>query len=648
VGAHKVSFPNLFADLCRLLPEDTAQRLGQLYQDPRQTTKEQMLAVLEAFPSGRTVVLLDNFEDFVGTETFALTDGELDEALRTVLSAPQHGLKVILTTRVAPRELLLVQPGLQRRLDLDEGLASPHAESILRAMDPDGKLGLEAAPDALLAEARERTRGYPRALEALVAILAADRDTSLPELLAEAGGLLPENVVEALVGEAFNRLDPLAQQVMQALAILGVPVPPVAVDYLLQPYRVAIDSAAVLGRLVNMQFVRRDAGRYYLHQVDREYALGHLPHGQPADRDATDPPFTCYGLRHRGADYFRQTRKPRAAWQQLDDLAPQLAEFGLRCQGDDYNTAAAVLLDIDFDYLLLWGHYRLMVELHQQLQGKLTNPDLKQDSTGNLGSALFRMGRYPDAMQCYEEALALARLREDRQGEARWLGNLGLCYADLGEVRRAIDHHEQALTIDRDLGDRRGEATRLGNLGDGYADREAWEQAIQRYDEAIRIADEIGLVPSQSEARYGLATARLFLGELSAAREVAEAAHTYDYPPKNAELSVTLGAVLLRQGHDERAGLAFTKAVAQADTLLEQTSDNYRALDSKALALCGLALLDDGAWVSETIAVVQAARAISRDAGVVRRVLRLFDTLAAMDRTGILVPVRAIAASENR
>ena len=49
--------------------------------------------------------------------------------------------------------------------------------------------------------------GYPRALEALAAILAADRGTTLPELLAETAGL-PGNVVEALVGEAFSRLRP--------------------------------------------------------------------------------------------------------------------------------------------------------------------------------------------------------------------------------------------------------------------------------------------------------------------------------------------------------------------------------------------------------------------------------------------------------
>jgi len=79
-----------------------------------------------------------------------------------------------------------LQPGRQTRIDLDDGLASPYAENILREMDADGKVGLRDAPDALLYEARQRTRGYPRALEALFAILSADRDTTLREILDEA------------------------------------------------------------------------------------------------------------------------------------------------------------------------------------------------------------------------------------------------------------------------------------------------------------------------------------------------------------------------------------------------------------------------------------------------------------------------------
>ena len=93
-----------------------------------------------------------------------------------------------------------------------------------------------------------------------------------------------------LVGEAFSRLDLTAQRVMQALAIYRYPVPPAAVDYLLQPYVPGIDSGRVLSRLVNMQFVRRDAGRYYLHQVDRDYALSRIAEGDPADREREAPP----------------------------------------------------------------------------------------------------------------------------------------------------------------------------------------------------------------------------------------------------------------------------------------------------------------------------------------------------------------------
>jgi TIR domain-containing protein/AAA domain-containing protein len=134
-GAHPVSFPNLFDDLCRLLPLDAAEGLRQRYRDPHQTPTMLMRVLLDAFPSGRVVVLLDNAEDVIdaGSADFVITDAALDEALRALLAAPAHGVKVILTTRVAPRGLLLAHPERQRRLDLDEGLGYPYAEQVLRA-----------------------------------------------------------------------------------------------------------------------------------------------------------------------------------------------------------------------------------------------------------------------------------------------------------------------------------------------------------------------------------------------------------------------------------------------------------------------------------------------------------------------------------
>ena len=121
-GIHPVSFANLFADLTRLLPDTEAERLQQLYRDPQQPPGQLMRTVLEAFPGGCSIVLLDNLEDLIDPATLKLNDAGLDTALGELLAAPEHGVKVIATTRLVPRELLVRHPGRSKRLDLDEGL----------------------------------------------------------------------------------------------------------------------------------------------------------------------------------------------------------------------------------------------------------------------------------------------------------------------------------------------------------------------------------------------------------------------------------------------------------------------------------------------------------------------------------------------
>jgi tetratricopeptide (TPR) repeat protein len=727
-GAHPVNFPNLFDDLCRLLPDEAAGRLRQAYREPHHSPTELMRSLLDALPSGRVVVLLDNFEDVIDSNSadLGLTDPVLDEALRALLAAPPHAVKVIVTTRVAPRELLLDHPERQRPLDLDEGLASPYAERVLRARDPDGLLGLKTAPDELLGLARERTRGYPRALELLAAILAADRGTTLPELLDQTAGL-PGNVVQALVGEAFSRLDPLAQQVMQALAVYPVPVPPVAVDFLLQPYQSAIDAVPVLGRLVNMQFVRREAGRYYLHQVDRDYALARLPGGEPADRDADPRPFTRQALWHRAADYFEQTRSPREDWKTFDDLGPQLAEFELRYQGGDYDTAAQVLLGIDFDYLIQWGHYRLTAGLHERLQGHLDDPWTNADSKNTLGTSYHLLGQFTRSIELSDQVLAIVRETGDRQGEARCLSNLANSYAELGQTPRATGLYEQALAIARETGDRESEAAVLGNLamnyaalgqftwsielfdqvlvtaretgdrqsethclgnlgevygalgqtaraiglfeqaldiagqigyrlaeatylaylGEAYGDLGSWDQGARYSREAIDIADAIGSAQAQSEARRILARIQLLAGDLAAARQAITAARDHDYPADRARLSLLSGIIWLRQDQPAAAAEEFQASITQAVQQLEQASADYAALDTKALALCGLALTTEPGKAAEACTVFRAARSVTSADGIVRRTLALFDAQAAADQGGILAGTRQAAASAD-
>jgi len=489
-GVHKVEYPTLVADLPRLLSADAAQRLQRSYEDPHRTPAEMMLAVLEAFPAGEpVVVLLDNLESVMDTERETLTEQALHQALSTVLTAPAHAVTVIATTRVMPTVLLKVEPALQRQLRLEEGLGSPDAQIVLRALDDDGRLGLRDAPDELLDGLRRHTRGFPRALEAVKAILDGDETLTPRDLLDHTRHLSEDQVVQVLVGEAYERLDGSAQQAMQALSVYPAPVSAVGVDFLLRPVNPTTDAAPILTRLVRRQLVRFQDRRYYLHPVDRDYARSQLPPGSPGDPPAA---FTLTGLQARAADYYAQIRTPRESWRTLEDVRPQLAEFELRCDTGDYDTAATVLRDIDFEYLQVWGHYRTLIDLHERINGQLTDPTLNAIHLGGLASSHLRLGHYRQAIDLFTQGLAIFRDIGDRGSDGPTLSNLGLCHWHLGDYRQAIDLYTQALAIARDIGDSPVEGSTLNNLGSCYWSLGDYRQAIDLYTQALAISRAIG------------------------------------------------------------------------------------------------------------------------------------------------------------
>jgi tetratricopeptide (TPR) repeat protein len=267
---------------------------------------------------------------------------------------------------------------------------------------------------------------------------------------------------------------------------------------------------------------------------------------------------------------------------------------------------------------------------------------------GNLGLCYADLGQIHEAIKHYGQALVIAQDIGDRKGEANHLGNLGLCYAALGQIHEAIDHHGQALVIARDIGDRKGEAIHLGALGDAFADQSNWRQAIQIYQQAILIADQIGFVEVQSGCRLGLAAAYLAVNNILAAQNTAEAAREHDYPPRRPDVWLMLGMVGLRQS-DHTASQAFMQAVTEAETRIQHTPEDYRTLDIKALALCGLALLEDSDRLTKAAETFETARTIANTCGIVHRVRRLFDAIAAEDKTDILTPIReAVMGKKNQ
>ncbi len=84
----------------------------------------------------------------------------------------------------------------------------------------------------------------------------------------------------------------------------------------------------------------------------------------------------------------------------------------------------------------------------------------------------------------------LAGMDSDLTGKL--LGTVGLAHQRLGEVEKAIGYQEQALAISREIDDRQGEGTRLGNLSIGYARLGEVEKAIGYLEQAMAIGEQIG------------------------------------------------------------------------------------------------------------------------------------------------------------
>jgi tetratricopeptide (TPR) repeat protein len=220
------------------------------------------------------------------------------------------------------------------------------------------------------------------------------------------------------------------------------------------------------------------------------------------------------------------------------------------------------------------------------------------------------------------------------------LYSLGTCNHDLGQTRQAIDFYQQALASARSLSYRYLEAMCLVGLGEAHGDLRLWDQAAQYCSQAVEGADATGIAQLQSGARRMLAQIQLLAGDLAAARQALSAARDHDYPLDRAALSLLSGVVMLRQDQPTAAAREFSGAVTQADQRLEQTSGAYRALNTKALALCGLALTTNPGNTAEAATVFAAARAITSADGIIDQTLALFDALAVSDRDGILTGIR--------
>jgi DNA-binding SARP family transcriptional activator/tetratricopeptide (TPR) repeat protein len=139
------------------------------------------------------------------------------------------------------------------------------------------------------------------------------------------------------------------------------------------------------------------------------------------------------------------------------------------------------------------------------------------------GYIAIRRRQYDEALQFYDEAIALHADGGNRHSEAEGIRNAAFAYTALGRGAEAVAAGERSLAIFRELGDERGEAHTVYQLGRALHGVGRLDEAIANYADGLAVCRTIGLRTWEAYTLFRLAEVRLDAGSLTEAVTDAEA-----------------------------------------------------------------------------------------------------------------------------
>lgn len=365
------------------------------------------------------------------------------------------------------------------------------------------------------------TGGMPLGIELAAAWLptlscaeiASEIERSL-DFLSSPTRVIPERhrSIRVVFDRSWERLSAAEQQVFARLAIFHGGIPRAAAE------AVAGGSLPLLAALVAKSLLRRDpAGRYYVHELLRQYAADRVAEQPDAAEEARDRhcAWFCDLLLRAEADLSgagqqialesigNESENIRAAWlwaierRRVSDILKAIHGYwlyaevtGRYLEAQEIFGQVIAMLAAELDnpgadrreWELAYGatlirHGSLYVRLGDYATGKRTidaGIEVLEplNDPFNLGLAFNFKAMFAQEGQDYEQASALLResiahfiAAGDRWGQGYSLNDQGTAALMLGNADEARRLHHQALTIFAEIGDRRGSGFALHNLG---------------------------------------------------------------------------------------------------------------------------------------------------------------------------------------
>ena len=226
------------------------------------------------------------------------------------------------------------------------------------------------------------------------------------------------------------------------------------------------------------------------------------------------------------------------------------------------------------------------------LAEKIGNLDLQANALNNTGIIYYVWGEHDQALERYYRTIALRIEKDDKDGLARGYNNVANVYQTAGQYEQALENYEKALGFHLELGNEGMVAAMHNNIGLLQYDMEQYETSRGHFETAL-------VILKRTEDRHGMALSLNNLGQVQEAEgQLDEALESYRHSLKLREeledrqgVSVCLqniGSVLAAKGNLPEAITYLERALALAKELKVQEliRDDLLSL-SRAHALAG-------------------------------------------------------------
>jgi diguanylate cyclase (GGDEF)-like protein len=128
------------------------------------------------------------------------------------------------------------------------------------------------------------------------------------------------------------------------------------------------------------------------------------------------------------------------------------------------------------------------IEIYQQLGDKSG----EAETFNSIGIIHDHQSAFDKAYEYYTHALDISKEINQKKSVSRSLNSIGILFDKRGEYEKALEYYTQSLQIAEELHDRRRMARTLNNIGLIYNNTGDFEKALEYYQHSLGLAEEIG------------------------------------------------------------------------------------------------------------------------------------------------------------